>query len=426
MSAVLEAIEIWCKYPRSPGPVLKGVSLRVEEGEFVGIVGPNGSGKTTLLRALSGTLKPFKGSVLLDGRDIYKMSPKEIARRIGVVSQDSYFSFPFTAFEVVLMGRSPYLKRFEWEKERDKEMARKALALTDALHLASRRIDELSGGERQRVMIARAIAQETKVLLLDEPGSSLDINHQVELYELLLLLNEAEGKTVVMISHDINMASRYCKRIIVMDEGRIRISGAPDEVIREEVLEEVYDVDLFVHQNPVTGTPEITVLSGSAPGKAGLKGKVHVICGGGSGEPLIRRLLVEGYEVTAGVLNRGDTDHTAAVSLGIEVVEELPFSPISSKSISSCKELIRRADVVIVSRLPFGWGNVANLELAREAKRLGKDVIVIGGIEGRDYTSDGSAAAIYSELLEMGARKVDTIHEALELLRKGEGDVEEA
>lgn len=418
MSAVLEAIDIWCEYPRSTEPVLKGLSLRVEEGEFLGMVGPNGSGKTTLLRALSGTLRPSKGRVLLEGRDIYRMKPREIARKIGVVSQDSHFLFPFTVFEVVLMGRSPYLGRFEWEKDRDREIARRALALTDTIHLASRRIDELSGGERQRVMIARAITQETKILLLDEPASSLDIDHQLELYELLLRLNEVEGKTIFLISHDINMASRYCKRIAIIDKGRIKISGSPDEVMRKEVLEEVYDVEILVHRNPITGTPEIIALPGSTPVKKVRKGRVHVICGGGSGEPLMRRLLIDGYEVSAGVLNRGDTDLLVAKSLGIEVVEEAPFSPISSRSLSSCRRLIERADIIIVSNLPFGRGNVANLHLAREAVDKGKKVIMIGDVEGRDYTPDGSATQVYEEILRMGAKKVGSIHEAMDLLRE--------
>lgn len=241
--------------------VLDSVSLLFEEGEFVGVIGPNGSGKTTLLRLISGVLEPWEGSVSLLGRSLSSFSRREIARILGVIPQESYYAFDFTVLEIVLMGRSPYLRRFGFETEEDRRIASEAMELTQTLHLRDRLINGISGGERQRVVIARVLAQRPRVLILDEPTSHLDINHQVEVYDILERLN-SEGLTVIVISHDLNLAGQYCRRLVLMDSGTIVASGTPGEIIVPSLIEKVYKVKSVVETNPLTGAPLILLPKG--------------------------------------------------------------------------------------------------------------------------------------------------------------------
>ena len=199
--------------------MLNGISLAIDRGEIAGIIGPNGSGKTTLLKLLSKVLKQESGSIRLMGRDLASMKHKEIARIVGVVPQGTSIAFSFTVREVVLMGRSPHLGILQMEQEADLKIADNAMGLTDTLELADRNIDELSGGECQRVIIARALAQEPKIMLLDEPTSYLDINHQLEIFDLIKRLNKERDLTVVIVSHDLNMAAEYCDRLILLKDG---------------------------------------------------------------------------------------------------------------------------------------------------------------------------------------------------------------
>ncbi len=240
--------------------VLDGLSFEVREGEILGIIGPNGSGKTTILRILSRVLIPQEGEVHLHGKNLLALSQKEIAQIIGVVPQDAYFPFPFTVGEV-LMGRSPWLSGFGFESERDLQIASQAMVLTNTLSFSNRLIFELSGGERQRAIIARALAQKPQVMLLDEPTAHLDIGYQIEIYDLIKKLNAEKRLTVIIVSHDLNLASEYCDRLILLDAGRIYKMGSPKEVITEENLSRVYQSKVLVEENPVTGAPRVTLLS---------------------------------------------------------------------------------------------------------------------------------------------------------------------
>jgi iron complex transport system ATP-binding protein len=240
--------------------VIEDLSFRVEVGEFCGIIGPNGSGKTTLLKILYGLINPQRGGVFIDGGELSRMKRPDIAKKIAVVPQETQISFPFTSFEVVLMGRSPYLGRLQFEGRDDFEIAERAMRLTDTLHFSRRPINELSGGERQRIFIARALAQEPEIILLDEPTSNLDISHQVEFYDLISRLNREKNLTILTVSHDINLASEYCRKIILLKEGRIFKMGSPREVVAEEYIRQVYGNRVLVDENPVTGSPRITLL----------------------------------------------------------------------------------------------------------------------------------------------------------------------
>jgi len=241
--------------------VLDGLSFEVREGEILGIIGPNGSGKTTILRVLSRVLIPQEGEVHLQGKNLLALSQKEIAQIIGVVPQDTYFPFPFTVGEVVLMGRSPWLSNFGFESEKDLQIASQAMALTNTFSFSNRLIFELSGGERQRAIIARALAQKPQVMLLDEPTAHLDIGYQIEIYDLIKKLNAEKGLTLIIVAHDLNLASDYCDRLLLLDGGRIYKMGSPKEVITEENLSRIYQSKVLVEENPVTGAPRVTLLS---------------------------------------------------------------------------------------------------------------------------------------------------------------------
>src|SRR4030042_2014814 len=240
--------------------VLQDVSFRVEKGEFLGVIGPNGSGKTTLLKILYHLLSPQRGEILLELVHMKKMSRSDIGKRIAVVAQETHLLFPFSVLEMVLMGRSPYLGHLMFESEKDLEIAKKAMEWTKILPFSERPIDELSGGERKRVFIARALAQEPEVILLDEPTANLDIHHQIDFLDLIHNLNREKGLTIAMASHDLNIASEYCDRLILLREGRIYKIGSPREVITRENIEEVYGCAVWVDENPISGLPRITLL----------------------------------------------------------------------------------------------------------------------------------------------------------------------
>ena len=247
--------------------VLENLSFSVATGDFVGIVGPNGIGKTTLLKLLYRLMAPQRGRIVVDGTNLAAMTRGDISRKIAVVSQETQINFPFSALEVVLMGRSPHLKGLQFEGQRDFDAARKAMELTDTLHVAHRPFKEISGGEKQRIFIARALAQETDMVLLDEPTANLDIRHQIQFYDLMTRLNEEKGIAVVTVSHDINLASEFCKTVLLLHQSRIFGFGEPHVVITKKNIETVYDTPVLVDQNPETGAPRVTLLRRNRPAR---------------------------------------------------------------------------------------------------------------------------------------------------------------
>jgi iron complex transport system ATP-binding protein len=257
---VLEVKELICGYDSEF--VLQNINLKVEDRELIGIIGPNGSGKTTLLRVISRILKPKKGIVLLEGKNIWQMEFKELAKRIAVVPQ-SLASVGMSVEEFVLLGRIPYFRRFQFlEAKKDFDIAQKCMALTDTLKLKDHPLAEISGGERQLALIARALVQEPRLLLLDEPTTHLDITHQVGILDLIRRLNKELGLTVIMVLHDLNLASEYCQRLVLINEGRIHKIGRPEEVLNYQVIEEVYKTIVVVRKNPISSKPYILLVSG--------------------------------------------------------------------------------------------------------------------------------------------------------------------
>jgi len=237
--------------------VLRHLDFTIAGKEFIGVLGPNGSGKSTLLRLLDGLLTPQEGRVLLDGIPVHTLKRREVARRIAVVPQHYSGIFAFSAREIVLMGRSPHLRNWSFEEERDYAVVQRVMEQTDTLDLAARPLDQLSGGERQRVLIARALAQEPQLLLLDEPTAFLDIRHQVEILSLLKTCNRNEGLTVVAVTHDINLASLYCDRIILLDRGVMHDDGLPEAVLTAENIEAVYGTPVLTIRHELTGRPVV-------------------------------------------------------------------------------------------------------------------------------------------------------------------------
>lgn len=240
--------------------VVHDVSCAVGRGEFVGVIGPNGSGKSTLLRLMSALLRPWRGHVLVEGRSAESYGRRELGRLLGVVPQETMVTFPFSVTEMVLFGRTPHVGGFGFDRDSDLAAARRAMERTDTAHLARRAITELSGGERQRVILARALAQEPTILLLDEPAAFLDIRHEVEMYDLLRDL-QREGMTVVSVLHDLNIAALYCDRLLLLHEGRVVRAGTAAEVITYPTLTEVYGTEVYVAMNDVTGCLNVLPLS---------------------------------------------------------------------------------------------------------------------------------------------------------------------
>ncbi len=248
------------EFAYGPVPALRGFSLTIAPGAFVGVVGPNGSGTSTLVKLLSGYLRPQRGRVTLAGRDLAHLSPRDRARRIAVVPQDTPVTFDYTALEVVLMGRSPHLSMLGVETARDVAIARAAMGQTGTAAFQGRSLGALSGGERQRVLLARALAQQTPILLLDEPTAHLDVNFQIETLRLLRALHAERGVTVLAVLHDLNLASLYCDRLVMLMAGQLAAEGPPGAVLTADRLEAVYGARIWCEVHPVTERPYVLPL----------------------------------------------------------------------------------------------------------------------------------------------------------------------
>ncbi len=263
-----EARDLVVRYRQGGSPALGGVTMEARRGELYAILGPNGSGKSTLLRALLGAVASERGEVRADGRPLAAWGRRELARAVGVVTQSEAVAFPLTAREMVEMGRYPHLGLLRRTDRHDREAVDEALARCDAGDLAERDVGTLSGGEFQRVRIARALAQEPRALVLDEPTASLDVRHEME---IMLLLRDSvhQGMTVLLVTHHLDAAARFADRILLIDRGRVAAEGPPREVLREEILAPVYQWPLAVRDDPISGYPRVTPLSGRSEGGQG-------------------------------------------------------------------------------------------------------------------------------------------------------------
>ncbi len=252
--------------------LLDGVDLQADHGRMVGLIGPNGAGKSTFLRAISGVLRVQGGSVHLDGEDLRSLSSKEVAAGMAIVPQIMPYTHGFTAMELVLMGRYPHLGRFQIEGREDTRIARDAMRLTETDQFADRTLDTLSGGERQRVIVSRALAQRPRVLLLDEPTSNLDVLHQLKVLGLVRQLVD-DGLTAIAAIHDLNLAARFCDRLVLLSEGRVLAEGAPDEVLVPETIAAAFGVEAAVYPDPNTGSLAISLIGPANGASRGANGR---------------------------------------------------------------------------------------------------------------------------------------------------------
>ncbi|MBU0485286.1 MAG: ABC transporter ATP-binding protein [Proteobacteria bacterium] len=238
--------------------VLQDISLEIRSGDFFIIIGPNGTGKTTILKTMAGVAGKFRGEIEVIGKKLAACSPRELARVIAVVPQQMPLDFPFTVAETILMGRSPHLGMLGLEGPADYELTKQAMEFTDVAHLADRRLDQLSGGERQRVIIARAICQQPKIILLDEPTASLDPAHQIKIMDLMEQLRQDQGMTIVMVSHDLNLAAMYGNRLLLLNNGKVDMIGSPQAVLTGANLERTYGCTMQVEENILGNVPRVT------------------------------------------------------------------------------------------------------------------------------------------------------------------------
>lgn len=263
----IEAQNICLGYDRKI--VLSELTFQLRPGEMVGLIGPNGCGKSTIIRALSHIIVPYSGKIFLDGQDVTRLPRRDLARLLAIVPQMPLLPSAFTAFEIVLMGRNPHLGLFQYEKQKDLAIVWQAMGKTGTQPLAERRVGELSGGEIQSLLIARALAQETKAILLDEPTANLDIGRQLGVLDLIKTLCREDNLVVLAALHDLNLAAQYCDRLILINNGRIYAEGTPGEVITADNIAAVYGAESCVYAHPVNGLPCVLLSAGMSRNNSG-------------------------------------------------------------------------------------------------------------------------------------------------------------
>ncbi|HOR86175.1 MAG TPA: ABC transporter ATP-binding protein [Bacillota bacterium] len=377
--------------------VLEQINMEINKGSFFCIIGPNGSGKSTLLKVISAALKPQKGVVYVEGIDISHIKNRSVAKLISFVPQNTSLEFDFKVSDIVLMGRYPYINKFIGEKQEDLELAEKAMQYTNTLFLKDRSFMELSGGERQRVILAQALTQNTEILILDEPVSHLDLQHQMEILNLIKKMCVDKKLTAITVLHDLNLASAYSDYIVMMRNGEIKRQGTPFETLTASGIKEIFDTDVYVSVSPVSNKPYIYALARPDVEKKGIR--VHIICGGGSGSEIIGRLYSEGFDLSSGVLAIGDLDWKVSKENNVQIAEEIPFAGISDEAYAKNKELAEGADVIVLTGLYFGKSNKRNLELLLEKSLEQKPLFILDNesFAERDYTG-GSALQLYDSI----------------------------
>lgn len=399
--------------------VLDDLSFQVQEGEFISLIGPNGCGKSTLLKTAAALLRPVEGRVFLFGKDVRSMRPVSRAKLIGVVPQKVESPMAYTAAQIVMNGRTAASGPWRGLAEEDYVVIERSMIYTNVLHLKDRYFMELSGGEQQRVILAMVLAQEPRIIMLDESIAHLDINHRYEVLRILKRINREERMTVVLVSHDLSLSAEIADRLILMSDGRIVSEGCPEEVLVPDILGRVYDCELKVQRDPVTGTTHVSGILEGINSRSRIHNTVHVIAGGGTGIELYRRFALQGFRVTTGVLNGMDSDAEAARALGVDTVLEKPFSAIGDEAYQKASEMAAQAEILVLSDVPIGSGNLINLHLAQEALKAGKEVWIAEGINERDYTDGKQAAFTVQQLLADGARIWISLHDLMKEL-KGE------
>lgn len=393
--------------------IIEQISCSFSPGTFTGIIGPNGSGKTTLLRALSRAL-PCSGLLTLNDKPVSAYTAAELGMVLGFVPQDEERPFSYSVMQVVLMARYLRTSRFAALSPADYERSRTALRQTGTADLENRSIKTLSGGEWQRVLIARALAQDTRVLLLDEPTSHLDLGHQSEILTLLRHLSD-EGSTIIAVFHDLNLAALFCDRLILIRNGRVAGDGTPAQVLTPQTIREAYGADVVTARHPATGRTYLMPMTGTdRTTNERLSEGIHVICGGGTGSDLLHFLARRAFSLSTGILATNDSDHSAATALDIPCIALPPFTPMSEETLDELATALSRASHVIITHHPIGTGN---LPVIRALEGIDPKKIILHLPEGTNIAScdftGGVAARILEEALVAGARCAPTFTEIL-------------
>jgi iron complex transport system ATP-binding protein len=398
---------------------LAHVDLTVPRGEFLALAGPNGSGKTTLLRAVLGLLASHEGVIELFGAPADRLKVADRARHIAWVPQEESPRDNVRLFDYVLYGRFAYHGPLDAETGEDRAIALRALAEVGLADRATDGILSLSGGERQRAVLARALAQTTPVLLLDEPTAHLDIAHQLDLFGRVRRLVRERAVTVVAAVHDLNLAARYADRIVVLSRGRLVADGPPATVLTEELLARVWGISADLRRDPRTGIPYLIPqnLLTSPGAEPPTGGPIHVVGGGGSASPILRRLTEEGFRATVGIVPLLDSDAETAQVLSLPAAIEAPFAPIGAAARARNDELLRAARAIVVAPFPVGPSNLENLEsLLPRVGAVPIFLVTPPTIIERDFTG-GRAQTTYAALRAGGAREVTGIDPLLLELR---------
>ena len=355
--------------------VVEGINLEIREREILCIIGPNGAGKSTLLKTIGTYLKPKKGVVYLNSQNIHKLSPKELAKEMSVVLTERVNPGNMTGYDIIAIGRHPYTDLFGRLGERDKRIIEHAAESVNATHLLSKNFFEMSDGERQKIMIARALAQEPKVLILDEPTSFLDAKHKIELTILLRKLSTENNLAIVVTLHDIELALRIADKMALIKDNRIVAYGHPEDIMKREIVNNLYDLD-SANYSEVLGYFEL-----KSPKTVNCN--IFLICGAGTGSNIMRFLVKNGYNVVVGILHKNDIDYTVGKTMELKIIEEEPYNPISQKNYELALNEIKSCDIVIYTDFPIGEINRLNKKLVEESINLNKYVIKYeGSIEG--------------------------------------------
>ncbi|MGN0656874.1 MAG: ABC transporter ATP-binding protein [Ruminiclostridium sp.] len=380
MDSILKAKSLTAGYDKKS--VVSGIDIDALKGQVICLLGPNGAGKSTILRTLSGLLAPVSGTVEICGADISERNSRERAKNLSVVLTAQNVPSLLTAFEVAAMGRTPYTDFLGRLTDEDSEIVTAALETTGAADLSDRYFSELSDGEKQKVMIARALAQQPRLIILDEPTSHLDIKHKIEVMRVINRLSNEKGITCILSLHDIDLALKCCRTVMLVSGGRIAACGSPEEVASEGTINSLYGI---------TGA-SYNELSGSVELKAPDRNDVFLLCGAGSGRGIMRSLVRSGKGVSAGVLHQGDADYEAAVGICGKVVSEKAFQPITAENAAEAYRLMSECEYVADSGFPVGEINSANPELLKKAALSGKNVLSL--------RNPDEAAEIFGEAAE--------------------------
>jgi len=400
---------------------LHDVDLQVHAGEFLALTGPNGSGKTTLIRAALGFLPATEGAVEVFGRSVEELTVHERARQMAWVPQEEGLRDQVPLRDYVLYGRYPHHGRMDGESDADRRLADRILTDVGLGDRASDGVLSLSGGERQRAVLGRALAQETPILLLDEPTAHLDIGHQLDLLGRVRTLSRTRGVTVVAALHDLNLAARFADRIVVLSHGRRVADGPPAEVLSEDLLVRVWGIAADLGRDRRTGLPFLVphqlVQASRRDPSSPFMGPVHIVGGGGSAEAFLRALTEEGFGLSAGALHLLDSDAEVAEALSIPSAIEAPFAPLGAEARERHRALLGAARAIVVCPFAVGPSNLSNLlDVLPFVDRAPTFLMSAPPIRERDFCG-GEAEKAYRALSDAGATEVMDLGGLLGALR---------